>query len=300
MKSLNHRSLTKTSALDMTRIGLFNAKSVVWRILSLIVVGLTVFNLSSVAQKPTDKVVKNKPVKVMSYNIRIASPPSKGWGFTDLQATVNVINRLKPDLVALQEVDAYTERSGKQSHQAKELAEKTGMYYHFAKAVDRSGGDYGVAVLSRFPIIKGESFRLPLTEGSKGEIRAAAVIRVKIFGKETVFMSAHLDHLSDADRQLQVEALNKIIRSNSKYPLIFGADLNMKRNNPVIKILEKEVVFNCVSCEPTFPSDKPTETIDYLMLNKAALKAFKISNYHVEEEAYASDHLPLMMDLTKK
>ncbi|MFA4869136.1 MAG: endonuclease/exonuclease/phosphatase family protein [Pedobacter sp.] len=261
---------------------------------------LTFFSLTSSAQNSTEKVQVNKSIKVMSYNIRIASPPSKGWGFTDLQAVANAINRMKPDLVALQEVDVYTERSGKHSNQGKELAEKTGMYYHFAKAVDRSGGDYGVAVLSRFPIIKGESFRLPLTKDSKGEIRAAALIRVKIFGEETVFMSAHLDHLSDIDRKLQVEELNKIIKNNSKYPLIFGADLNMRRNNPVINILEKEVVFNCVDCESTFPADKPTETIDYLMLNKKAFKKFKVSNYRVGDETYASDHLPLMMDITKK
>ncbi len=273
-------------------------KSLIFRYF--ICASITVFSLSSFAQKSTNKVDKNKSIKVMSYNIRIASPPSKGWGFTDLQAVANAINRMKPDLVALQEVDVHTERSGKQSHQAKELAEKTGMYYHFAKAVDRSGGDYGVAVLSRFPIIKGESFRLPLTEGSKGEIRAAALIRIKIFGEETVFMSAHLDHLTDADRKLQVEELNKIISSNSKYPLIFGADLNMTPDNSVIKILEKEVVFNCVNCEPTFPSDKPKEVIDYLMLNKKALKKFKVSNYHVGDETYASDHLPLMMDIIKK
>lgn len=271
-----------------------------FKCISFICTVLTVFSLNSLAQKSTNNVDKNKSIKVMSYNIRIASPPSKGWGFTDLQAVANAINRMKPDLVALQEVDVYTERSGKQSHQAKELAEKTGMYYHFAKAVDRSRGDYGVAVLSRFPIIKGESFRLPLTKGSKGEIRAAALIRVKLFGEEVVFMSAHLDHLTDADRKLQVEELNKIIASNSKYPLIFGADLNMTPDNPVINILKKEVFFNCVDCEFTFPSDKPKEVIDYLMLNEKAFKKYKISNYHVGDETYASDHLPLMMDIIKK
>nr|WP_121272289.1 endonuclease/exonuclease/phosphatase family protein [Pedobacter schmidteae] len=266
----------------------------------LVFAALVLFTLNGFAQRSGNKVDKSAGVKVMSYNIRIASPPSKGWGFTDLQAIVNVINREQPDLVALQEVDVYTERSGKQSHQAKELAEKTGMHYHFAKAVDRSGGDYGVAVLSRFPIIRAESFRLPLTEGSKGEIRAAALIHVSLFGQEAVFMSAHLDHMSDADRKLQVEELNRIIGRKAKYPVIFGADLNMKRNNPVIAVLEKEMVFHCTNCPPTFPADKPVETIDYLMFNKKAFKAYKISDYTVGNETYASDHLPLMMYVTKK
>ncbi|WP_448104506.1 endonuclease/exonuclease/phosphatase family protein [Pedobacter panaciterrae] len=255
---------------------------------------------SVTAQKKKKEAGNLKRVRVMSYNIRIASPPAKGWGFTDIQAIADVINKATPDLVALQEVDVYTERSGKQSHQAKDLAEKTGMHYHFAKAIDRSGGDYGVAVLSRFPVIKAESYRLPLTEGSKGEIRAAAVIHTKIFGEEVVFISAHLDHLSDEDRKLQVEELNKILRSKSKYPLIFGADLNMKRNNPVIRILEKEVVFSCTDCMPTFPSDRPKDTIDYLMVNAKAFKEYHISDYRVVNESYASDHLPLMMDISLK
>lgn len=268
------------------------------KIKSLILIVSTVFTFNSFGQN--SHTGKGKPVKVMSYNIRIASPPVKGWGFTDLQAVANAINKEQPDLVALQEVDVYTERSGKQSHQAKELGEKTGLFYHFAKAVDRSGGDYGVAVLSRFPILKAESYRLPLTPGSKGEIRAAAVIHINLFGEEVVFMSAHLDHLTDVDRKLQVEELNKIIRSKSKYPLIFGADLNMKPDNPVIGLLKKEVVFNCSNCPFTFPADKPNETIDYLMLNKKAFKKYKVSDYSVGNETYASDHLPLMMHIVKK
>ncbi|MNL39550.1 hypothetical protein D3C87_1618350 [compost metagenome] len=55
-----------------------------------------------------------------------------------------------------------------------------------------------------------------------------------------------------------------------------------------------------MDCESTFPADKPVETIDYLMLNKKAFKKFKVSNYHVGDETYASDHLPLMMDIRKK
>lgn len=270
------------------------------KVVRLILVALTIFSLDSSAQKAAVKPGKNSSVKVMSYNIRIASPPSKGWGFTDLQAVANAIAKEQPDLLALQEVDVNTERSGKQSHQARELAEKLGMHYHFAKAVDRSGGDYGVAVLSRFPILKAESFRLPLSPGSKGEIRAAAVIHVNLFGEEVVFMSAHLDHLTDADRSLQVEELNRIISSKSKYPLIFGADLNMRRNNPVIALLEKEVYFNCRDCPFTFPADKPVETIDYLMLNKKAFRKYKVSDYHVGSEIYASDHLPLMMRIVRK
>ncbi|WP_353718843.1 endonuclease/exonuclease/phosphatase family protein [Dyadobacter sp. 676] len=178
-------------------------------------------------------------LKVMTYNIRIASPPSKGWGYTDLPAIAAVISREQPDLVALQEVDAFTDRSGKQSHQARELGKLTGMQYHFAKAIGRSNGDYGVAVLSRYPIEKAESFRLSTVSGHpEAETRAAAVVTVRTPMGRVVFISAHLDHLSDADRSHQIGQLNKILHRYRKRSVILGADLNAVPNNPVISQLE--------------------------------------------------------------
>ena len=246
---------------------------------------------------------KSQPpvLKVMTYNIRIASPPSKGWGVQDMPATAAVINRTQPDLVALQEVDVFTDRSGKNSHQARELAGLTGMHYHFAKAVDRSNGDYGVAILSRYPIQKAESYRLSyLTNHPEAEIRAAAVVTVKTPLGKVVFISAHLDHISDQDRAHQIQQLNDLIRKYRKYPIILGADLNARPANPVLKGLEANFELPCTDCPWTFPADKPDRTLDYLMLSRKATQKFKRLNYQVVPEPYASDHLPLMMELTKK
>lgn len=237
-----------------------------------------------------------KVLRVMSYNMRIASPPSTNWGGTDLPAIAKVINDNKPDLVALQEVDAFTERSGKTSHQAKELAEMTGMHYFFAKAIDRSGGDYGVAVLSRFPIIKSEGFRLPVSSGSDGEIRGLALIVVEAFGNEIAFASAHLDHKSDDDRKLQVENVIRIAKKYKNLPIIFSADLNMTPDNPVMNLVRKNFFLPCSTCPLTFPQDNPRSTIDYILLNKKAEKQFRTVNYGTVDEKYASDHLPLIAE----
>ena len=59
---------------------------------------------------------KNKPsgrvLKIMSYNIHIGNPPSKP-GIIDMKAIIKAIKIENPDLVALQEVDVNTARSGK-------------------------------------------------------------------------------------------------------------------------------------------------------------------------------------------
>ena len=240
-------------------------------------------------------------LKVMSYNIRIASPPSKGWGYTDLAATAQAIQKEKPDLVALQEVDAFTDRSGKNINQAKKLAELTGMYYHFSKAVDRSNGDYGVGILSRFPIIKGESFRLNvISTNPENEIRAVALITVKTNLGKMVFVSAHLDHLSDDERSYQITQLNKILQKHNRLPVILGADLNTTPDNAIIKNLGKYLEIPCRQCPPTFPADSPGKTLDYILISRKAQKKYDRLSYKTVSETYASDHLPLVMVIKKK
>ncbi|MCE7040389.1 endonuclease/exonuclease/phosphatase family protein [Dyadobacter sp. CY312] len=240
-------------------------------------------------------------LKVMSYNIRIASPPSKGWGYTDLAATAQAIQKEKPDLVALQEVDAFTDRSGKDINQAKKLAELTGMYYHFAKAVDRSNGDYGVGILSRFPIEKSESFRLHVrSTNPENEIRAVALITVKTNLGKMVFVSAHLDHLSDDERSYQITQLNKILLKYNRLPIILGADLNTTPDNAIIKNLGKYLEIPCLQCPLTFPADSPGKTLDYILLSHKAQKKYDKLSYKTVSETYASDHLPLVMVIKKK
>lgn len=241
-------------------------------------------------------------LKLMSYNIHIASPPSflPAFTHTDLQAVADVINRERPDLVGLQEVDVYTVRSGKESHQAKDLAKLTGMYYCFAGAVDRSEGVQGNAVLSKYPIKQAEIFKLPTPEDSDGETRSLAIIVIEVKGVEIAFMTVHLDHRSDRDRQFQVEQLFEYIKKYDKYPIIFCGDFNMKPDNDIFKLIEQK--FTMITKEPpfTFSSTDPKITIDYMLLNKKANDLFNVLEYYTVDEQYASDHLPLILELEFK
>ncbi|MGZ3846218.1 MAG: endonuclease/exonuclease/phosphatase family protein [Flavisolibacter sp.] len=108
-------------------------------------------------------------LKILSYNIHHANPPS-------LPNTINtdtiggLINKYQPDLVALQEVDVNTSRSGRSLDEAKAIADKSGMYFRFAKAIDYAGGEYGIAILSKYPFDSFNVFRLPsVNTGPKQE-----------------------------------------------------------------------------------------------------------------------------------
>ncbi|MFT2010942.1 endonuclease/exonuclease/phosphatase family protein [Pontibacter sp. 13R65] len=232
----------------------------------------------------------------MSYNIHIGNPPSKPAGEVDLIATAKAINGEKPDLVALQEVDVHTNRSGKSLHQAQELAKLTGMHYFFAKAIDRSGGDYGVALLSRFPILSSSVHSLPVEDGSGAELRAAGIIEIEFAkGQKMVFVATHLDHLTDQNRELQTRELMRVLGPLAQHPIVIGGDFNMNPKNKNWSLYEEEFTMGCGNiCPPTFPAGRPITTIDYILLNKVAASMFTVKDYYTVPERYASDHLPLV------
>ena len=86
-------------------------------------------------------------LSVMSYNIHVGIGMDKKL---DLARIAEVIKRERVDIVGLQEVDRGVERTGRVD-EIRELARLTGMDYAFAHNLDYQGGQYGVAVLSRFP-----------------------------------------------------------------------------------------------------------------------------------------------------
>jgi endonuclease/exonuclease/phosphatase family metal-dependent hydrolase len=107
---------------------------------------------------------RDKEVKVITYNIHHGNPPAEK-GKIDLDAIAEVISNSKADFALLQEVENGTTRSFGQN-QAKELSQKSGLkYYLFFKAIDFAGGDYGIAILSRFPADSSKSIRLYALEG---------------------------------------------------------------------------------------------------------------------------------------
>src|SRR5207245_3068269 len=89
-----------------------------------------------------------KIIRVMTYNIHVGVGMDKKL---DLPRIAGVINQQHPDLVGLQEVDRGVERTQRIDEIA-EIASRTRMDYAFSFNLRYQGGQYGVAILSRFPI----------------------------------------------------------------------------------------------------------------------------------------------------
>jgi len=239
-------------------------------------------------------------VRVLCYNIHHANPPSKP-GIIDLEAIANVIRLQTPDVVALQEVDVNTNRSGKSSNQAADLARLSGMpYYFFARAIDHDGGEYGVAILSRFPMQDMKNRPLPTEEETKGEHRTLASAVIKLpGGKKMLFASTHLDaQRADTNRYLQINKIVEVLQKE-KMPVVIAGDLNAHPTTRIITKLDQYFTRSCVvNCAHTVPVINPRNTIDYVAFRPS--NKFSVVEHKVIDEKYASDHLPVMVVLRVK
>src|SRR5690606_6599330 len=151
----------------------------------------------------------NLSLKVLSYNIHHANPPSIPDSI-DIDAIAKVIIESGAELVALQEVDVHTIRSGKSSNQAEELGKLTGMDVFFSKGIDYQGGEYGTAILSKHPITDTHRYELPNLEGLQSEPRTLAVVTVEVNGIKLKFANTHLDYTNAENNQLQVARIMEV------------------------------------------------------------------------------------------
>ncbi|MDP4205563.1 MAG: endonuclease/exonuclease/phosphatase family protein [Bacteroidota bacterium] len=226
----------------------------------------------------------------MTYNIYHGATLKEDF---DLDYLSKVITRQNPDVVFLQEVDRYTKRS-RGMDIATELAYRTKLSALFGTAMPFDDGQYGITILSRYPICSSKNYILPYSKGR--ESRALLVANVKLGSGDTIsLMCTHIDQNDkNSDRPIQIKRILNI--SNTiKYPKILAGDFNMTPDAPELKFLDPYFSRNKRDDEIyTYPSDKPTIKIDYIFF--APQKNFTILNSLVPEETIGSDHRPYIVE----
>ncbi|MDP3045439.1 MAG: endonuclease/exonuclease/phosphatase family protein [Bacillota bacterium] len=224
-------------------------------------------------------------LRIISYNIRHGRGID---GRVSLDRTIRTLTLLRPDLVAVQEVDRFRTRSGFRD-QARILGEALGMNYVFGENRRFQGvGAYGNAVLSRFTIAKYSRTLLP----GIAEQRSLLETWLDIDGLQVWLGCTHLG-LNREERSGQVTAILKCL-DRVRIPVILAGDFNCRpRASELQPVLRR---FREVSEEPasspTYPSTDPQKRLDYIFVSEPfrpeAVKVFASS---------ASDHLPLYGDL---
>jgi endonuclease/exonuclease/phosphatase family metal-dependent hydrolase len=222
----------------------------------------------------------------MTYNIKHAE-------LSSLDSLASVIKGQSPDLVALQEVDVLTLRSGRVD-QAARLGQLTGMYHAFVPALlSYDGGQYGLALLSRYPIRSAQ--RIPLR--SAAEQRALGLFEVELDAQHLIPVGVtHFGTTGATERLNQAEDVKAALAG--KPWALFAGDLNATPGESGITSLLQQLTDAWTrggsGSGYTHSASFPTKRIDYVMLGSAWSSPVTSS---VVGATSQSDHRPLVSTL---
>lgn len=234
-----------------------------------------------------------KTVRLMSFNVRM------GCGHDDpfvlpkgsvghLPQCADVIRRMAPDVVGIQEIDRGTERAGGLDQTA-ELARLSGMEGTFVKKVDQPGGDYGLGMLSKVR---------PLSVGKvlmKGSLHTRALMICE-FADYYVANT----HFPLADWACTNAAA--VVRTNlrdlaKRKPVFLMGDFNSLPDSETMRSIKEEFVVLSDETRFTWPAKKPDRTIDFVLVDKAHADSVRVLHREVISAPEATDHAALVLDV---
>jgi len=239
----------------------------------------------SQAQEPTETA---DTIRIVAYNTHHGEGMD---GVLDLARIGEVLEAAHPDLVALQEIDRFVERT-EWIDQAVEYGALTGLEPVFGDFMDYQGGHYGMALLSRFPILESTNHRLPT--GAEPRSALAARVQLPRSGREAVFVGIHF-YRTEEERLAQAQALMDALKDEDGLVILAG-DFNSEPASPVMELLGTEwAIVPKNGPSNTFPADDPAREIDFVLVRPK--EGFRVLEYRVLGEKVASDHRPIFLVL---
>ncbi len=237
-------------------------------------------------------VLTNKlDLRTVSYNIK------RGYGNdgkTDISRSIEVLRKLGPDFIGLQEVDYFAKRSG-EVNQPKEFSKALNMHAAFGPFMNFQGGKYGMAVLSKHPIQQVTQVKLP----TGNEPRVALAVKVLLpDGSSLVLVNVHFDWVRDDKfRFAQAQSLKKYLDALTDPYLLMG-DFNDQRGSRTLNLLSKDLLDpkKPAGDKLTFSATNPTVEIDFVFANPK--QNWTVKDVKVIDEKVASDHRPVLVDFS--
>lgn len=248
-------------------------------------------------------------LRVASYNIHAGIGAD---GEFDLGRTAAAIRATGADVVGLQEVDVHWGSRSEWRDEARALAEKLDMRVFFAPIyqldppeADRPPREFGLAVLSRHPIVHAEnhqitrlSTQLPSPEPAPAPGFPEVVINVR--GALVHVYGTHLDYRGDPTvREMQVADMLAIMREDAGAQQVLLGDFNAPPGAPELAPVWDHVEDAWLAADSdagagqTFPATDPATRIDYITVSPGiGVRAARVP------DTPASDHLPVVADLT--
>lgn len=229
--------------------------------------------------------------RVMTYNIHHGEGLDRK---VDLARIAAVIREARADLVALQEVDRGVERTQRRDLPA-ELAQLTGFTAVFENNFHYQGGEYGNAILSRFPVRRSRNTHYRMLR--PGEQRGVLQAVIDVRGREILLLNTHLDFRPGDEERLQnVDELAALVAAAGTMPVLLAGDFNAtpdSRTAAKVRAFLRDTWAE-VGQGPglTIPVRQPTKRIDYLWFTPNGLQPLGADVPRSE----ASDHLPVVAE----
>ncbi|MBD0424640.1 endonuclease/exonuclease/phosphatase family protein [Streptomyces sp. TRM S81-3] len=241
------------------------------------------------------------PLRVATYNIHAGAGQD---GVFDLDRTAEAVRGLHADVIGLQEVDVHWGSRSAFVDEARALAEELGMRVFFAPIYDMDpateGGQrrqYGVAVLSRYPVLDAENHDITrLSTQTPDPVPAPAPgfaeVVVNVKGAHVHVYATHLDYRVDPSvRQAQVADMLDVLAAD-RGPKILVGDFNAEVTAPELAPLWQRLRDAAPDGGGTFPAIDPVKRIDFVTVSPDVTVAGART-----VATDASDHRPVVADL---
>lgn len=235
-----------------------------------------------------------KRIRMMSFNVRM------GCGLKDpfllpkdslghLPECAKVINQVNPDWVAIQEIDWCTDRAGGMDQTAA-LARMTGMYGSFVRKTVRTGGYYGLAILTKEAPVSVSKILLPDPQHTRC---------LEIVEMEDYFIACTHFPLTAENALVAAKVVRLNLEDRDK-PVFLAGDLNSLPESEPIAELEKGLMLISDVSKYTFRADNPDRTIDYIFTDKKHSDRVTVLENEVIAAPEATDHCALVTTIELK
>ena len=202
---------------------------------------------------------QSKALRVATWNIRAAlSAP-----VDELAAE---LRSMKADIAGLQEVDFRARRSGL-TEQAPALATALAAHYVFAASIEYDGGDYGLALLSNWPLVEVRRHRLDPV--GVGEPRIVLEVIVCASGRPLRVFNHHAD-VGSRSRESGFARLRELVAPHVGAGVVVLGDFNDAPAAPGIRALLALGLVD-IGAEQNAPTSGGGR-IDYLLLDAPLAK----------------------------
>ncbi len=242
------------------------------------------------AMQLVEKACSPREMKIMTYNLRFGE-------LADMDRLAAEIKAYNPDFVAIQEVDVNTNRAASKHNNGlnyvTELAQRTGLFGYYGRAIDFGPGYYGIGILSRYPAEKIEKFELP--NPANEEQRVLLMGTFELPGRKFVFASTHFDYIDHETRKSQARYVTDKVCS-TPYPAILAGDFNATNGQIYIETIKSRMK-DLTNDRKTWPADVPQDKLDFIFAYPASDFTLKSCFVPEPSKKSPSDHLPVISDI---